>query len=86
MICALQEWQDDKDVVYCRPLVEAGDKVVAIEDGMPTWIYEVLVTRPNIDNAIKFVNDIERAIEPYIPIELRKSKENPDAPELPEEK
>lgn len=81
-----QEWQDDKDVIYCRPLVEAGDKVAAIEDGMPTWIYEVLVTRPNIDNAIKFVNDIERAIEPFIPIELRKSKENPEAPDLPQEK
>lgn len=71
--------------MYCRPLVEVGEKVVAIEDGMPTWIYEVLVTRPSLENAITFVNDIEKAIEPYIPIEPRKSKENPQAPELPEE-
>lgn len=76
-----QEWQDDGDVVYCRPLVEPGEKVVAIEDGMPTWIYEVLVTRPTIDDAIKFVNDVEKAIEPNIPIEPRQSKENPDAPQ-----
>ncbi len=82
---SLQEWQDDKDVVYCRPLVEVGDKVVAIEDGMPTWLYEVLVTRPDIHDAIRFVNDIEKAIEPYIPIELRRSKEHPEAPDLPQE-
>ena len=80
--CSLspQDWVDDEDVVYCRPLVEAGERVVAIEDGMPTWLYEVLVTRPSIDDAIKFVNLIEKAIEPHIPIEPRQSKEHPDAP------
>lgn len=81
----LQEWQDDKDVVYCRPLVEPEERVVAIEDGMPTWIYEVLVTRPDIDDAIKFVKDVEKAIEPHIPIEPTRSKEHPKAPEPPKD-
>lgn len=54
--------------MYCRPLVEAGEKVTAIEDGMPTWIYEVLVTKPSIEAAIQFVKDIEVANEPSIPI------------------
>ena len=68
LLCITQEWQDDEDVVYCRPLVEAGEKVTAIEDGMPTWIYEVLVTKPSIEGAIQFVKGIEAAIEPSIPI------------------
>ena len=80
----MQEWTENEDVIYCRPLVEAGEKVVAIEDGMPTWVYEVLVTRPAIHDAIHFVKEIEKAIDPSIPIEPRKSKENPNAPSLPE--
>ena len=67
-------------MVYCRPLVSVGDRVVAIEDGMPTWIYEVLVTGPTIHQAIEFVKEIDRRIEPLIPIEPRKSKATPNAP------
>lgn len=53
---------------------------MAIEDGMPTWIYEVLVTRPDINDALKFVKHIDASLEPHIPILPRKSKEHPDAP------
>lgn len=62
-------------MVYCRPLVSVGDRVVAIEDGMPTWIYEVLVTGPTVHQAIEFVKDIDRSIEPLIPIDPCKSKD-----------
>ena len=65
--------------MYCRPLVHPGEKVVAIEDGMPTWLYEVLVTRASMEEAIDYVKSIELAIEPLIEIEPRRSQKTPDA-------
>jgi len=76
----LQDFQEKDDVVYCRPLLSAGDRVVAINDGMPTWIYEVLVTGPTVQKAIRFVESIDKCIEPLIPIELPGSKAAPRPP------
>lgn len=70
----MQEFQEHEDVVYCRPLVPAGERVVAVDDGMPTWIYEVLVTKPTLHEAIDFVKHIEATLEPFVPIEARKAK------------
>lgn len=63
----LQEWQSKSDVLYCRPLVQAGDHVTSVTDGLPTWVYEMMVTRPDIHEAIDYVKSIEQQVS--IPIE-----------------
>ena len=69
-----QGWEAREDVLYCRPLVEPGDHVTAVQDGLPTWIYEMMVARPNLEEAIEYVQSIEAEIEPHIPITPKGSK------------
>ena len=59
----LQEWEDDPDVLYARPLVAVGEKVTCVEDGMPTWVAELMVTKPTVEEAIEFVQTIEQSTE-----------------------
>lgn len=61
------EWTAHPDVLYARPLVPAGEKVVCVEDGMPTWVAELMVSKPTVEEAITFVQEIERSI--VIPVE-----------------
>ena len=64
----LQEWESKADVLYCRPLVNAGDHCTSVKDGLPTWVYEMMVTRPDINEAIEYVKSIEQQVD--IPIEV----------------
>jgi carnosine synthase len=59
----LEKYQDDKDVLYARPLIEPGTKVVSAKDGLPTWICELMITKPTVDEAIEFVKRIEADIQ-----------------------
>ena len=38
----MQKFQDDPKIVYCRALLEKGANVTCVEDGLPTWVAEVL--------------------------------------------
>ena len=72
MLCAhtccacLQDWETHPDVLYARPLVQAGQRCTAVTDGMPTWVAELMVTKPTVEEAIEFVKSIEQSLE--IPI------------------
>ena len=61
-----QKWATREDVVYARPLVKAGDSVVSVEDGLPTWVCEVMVTKPTMQQAIDFVKGVETDIDDVI--------------------
>ena len=67
--CPVQAWKEHSDVIYIRPLVAVGEKVRSSADGLPTWLYEMMVTRPTVDEAIDFVKSIELKVEPNIVIE-----------------
>eukprot|EP00891_Asterochloris_glomerata_P006828 jgi/Astpho2/6828/Aster-06504 len=62
----LKEWETHPDVLYARPLVQAGQRCTAVTDGMPTWVAELMVTKPTVEEAIEFVKSIEQSLE--IPI------------------
>ena len=62
----LQKYEAHPDVLYARPLVAAGEKVTAVEDGMPTWVAELMVEKPTVEEAIDFVQQIER--ETVVPV------------------
>ena len=40
----MQKFQDDPKIVYCRALLEKGAHVTCVEDGLPTWVAEVLLS------------------------------------------
>ncbi|PSC71326.1 ATP-grasp domain containing 1 [Micractinium conductrix] len=54
----LEKWVDHPDVVYCRPLAEVGARLRSPQDGFPTWIAEVMVRKPTVQEAITFVKSI----------------------------
>lgn len=59
----LDEWKDHPDVLYARPLVEAGHKCVCAADGLPTWICELMTTKPTVKEAIEFVKAISDGLQ-----------------------
>jgi hypothetical protein len=61
-MCA-QKWQSHPDVLYAHYLVDAGGNVTGGADGMPTWVCELMVTKPNIDEAIDFVTKLVDELE-----------------------
>lgn len=62
----LQDWQNHPDVLYARALVQKGQKVTCVTDGMPTWVCELMVVKPSVEEAITFVKAIDQALD--IPI------------------
>jgi biotin carboxylase len=61
--------ENDKDVLYARALAAAGSKVVGASDGLPTWVCELMVTKPTVDEAIEYVKQLEEEIQKQIVIE-----------------
>jgi hypothetical protein len=73
--CCEQDWEEHPDVIYARPLVSVGEKVICVEDGLPTWVAEIMVKRPTVEDAIQFVNEIYQSLKlPIRPEALKKSK------------
>lgn len=42
---------------------------------MPTWVYEVLVTKPDLEEAIEYVQKVERELDPLMPIQPKNVKD-----------
>lgn len=70
----LDKYQGVKDVLYARALAEPGSKVVCSSDGLPTWVCELMVTRPSVDEAIEYVKKMEEEIQEIMPIETLPGK------------
>ncbi|KAK9918865.1 hypothetical protein WJX75_007641 [Coccomyxa subellipsoidea] len=64
----VDKFQDDPHVVYARAIVEKGAKVVCVEDGLPTWVAELMVWDPDVNKAIAHVLEIEKDIQEHIKI------------------
>jgi len=60
----LHAWAAHPDVLYARALAKAGERVVCVADGLPTWVCELMVVKPRVEEAIAFVKSIEAAISP----------------------
>lgn len=55
-------------ILYCRPVVKEGSKVVCVDDGMPTWIVELMVEAEDVHTAIDIVNKLEEEITSQVVI------------------
>lgn len=42
-------------VIYAKPMVKVGDKVTGPEEAMPTWLMEIMCTRPTVQEAVDYV-------------------------------
>eukprot|EP00892_Ulva_mutabilis_P007810 jgi/Ulvmu1/5400/UM022_0195.1 len=52
---------DETDgVLYARSLVPAGGACVSVEDGLPTWVAELMVQRSPVAEAVAFIKDLEQ--------------------------
>lgn len=47
------------DVVWARPLCKVGEQVVGPADGLPTWIFDLMVMRPTARDALDAVMKLE---------------------------
>ena len=57
-----------QNMLYARPLINAGDKCVCVDDGLPTWIGEMMLAHAPVDEAIEIIKAIEADIESCIQI------------------
>jgi hypothetical protein len=46
-------------MLYARPLVKPGAKCVCVEDGLPTWIGEMMVAMSPVEEAIEWIKKVE---------------------------
>lgn len=48
---------------------QAGSKCVCVADGLPTWVCELMVVKPTVQEAIAFVKQIEESLTiPIVPL------------------
>mmetsp|Transcript_18702 Transcript_18702/g.62718 ORF Transcript_18702/g.62718 Transcript_18702/m.62718 type:complete len:586 (+) Transcript_18702:40-1797(+) len=69
---ALEEVAKLPDVVYAKPLVQPGDEIVGPEEGMPTWVADIMVSKPTRAEALDFVLKLSQSLE--IPIESKPNR------------
>ncbi|CAL5224156.1 g6793 [Coccomyxa viridis] len=65
----VDKFQGDPKIVYCRALQEKGAHVTSVEDGLPTWVAEVMVWDANVNKAISHVLEIEKDLQANMKIE-----------------
>ena len=64
----MDKYQAMDGVLYARPLVKPGSKCVSVADGMPTWMAEVMVTKKPVQDAIKWIEEMEVEVTASMPI------------------
>ncbi|GLC35522.1 hypothetical protein PLESTB_000198500 [Pleodorina starrii] len=58
----LERYKGGEGVLYARPLVAAGAKCHCVADGLPTWLCELMVVRPDVREAIAVIKGMEAEI------------------------
>jgi hypothetical protein len=56
-------------LLYDVLCLQAGSKCVCVADGLPTWVCELMVVKPTVQEAIDFIKQIEESLDiPITPI------------------
>lgn len=50
------------NVVYAKPLVKEGDVIVGPEEGMPTWIADIMVSTQEAEQALQTVLHLSESL------------------------
>mmetsp|Transcript_30528 Transcript_30528/g.65364 ORF Transcript_30528/g.65364 Transcript_30528/m.65364 type:complete len:104 (-) Transcript_30528:435-746(-) len=59
----LEDLRKLPNVVSVDPFVKPGDKVVGVQDGMPTWIADITVEKETAEEALAYVQKLEAEME-----------------------
>jgi len=59
-LSGLEAMQKRTDVVWAKPLVKPGAEVVGPQDGLPTWLCDLFVTKPKAQDALDFLFALEK--------------------------
>jgi len=55
--------QGQDGVVWAKPYVDAGVHVVGPQDGLPTWLAEIVVQRPTAQEALDFLFQLQNSVD-----------------------
>lgn len=64
----LEELQGQDGIIWARPMVKPGSVVVGPQDGLPTWICDLCVTKPTAQEALDFLLELQGSL----PIKIQK--------------
>jgi len=64
----LEAMQTRTDVVWAKPLVKPGADVVGPQDGLPTWLCDLFVTKPEAKDALELLFAMEK--ENPVPVSM----------------
>ncbi len=54
-------------LTHAAPL-QPGERCVCVEDGLPTWVCELMAVKPTVHEAISFIKHVEQSMElPIVP-------------------
>jgi len=53
-------------IVWAKPYVPAGSKVVGPQDGLPTWLAEIVVQKGNSREALDYLFHLQESLDPPI--------------------
>jgi len=62
----LKSLKEQHGIIWARPYVKAGTHVVGPQDGLPTWLAEIVVQRPSAKQALDFLFKLQSDIKPPI--------------------
>eukprot|EP00929_Paragymnodinium_shiwhaense_P023020 TRINITY_DN14512_c0_g1_i1.p1 TRINITY_DN14512_c0_g1~~TRINITY_DN14512_c0_g1_i1.p1 ORF type:complete len:621 (+),score=152.46 TRINITY_DN14512_c0_g1_i1:138-2000(+) len=58
--------KDRQDVISYSPHVQAGERIVGPADGLPTWLVEIVVSRPTSREALDFLLKLEAEVQALV--------------------
>lgn len=58
-LSGLEKLRQRDGVVWAKPLVRVGQHAVGPEQGLPTWLADLFVTRPTAKEALKYLEDLQ---------------------------
>lgn len=61
-ISAVRKLDARDDVVYAKPLVKEGDIIVGPEEGMPTWVADIMVSKQEAEQALEYVLSLSESL------------------------
>eukprot|EP00444_Apocalathium_aciculiferum_P001597 CAMPEP_0183395826 /NCGR_PEP_ID=MMETSP0370-20130417/9595_1 /TAXON_ID=268820 /ORGANISM="Peridinium aciculiferum, Strain PAER-2" /LENGTH=622 /DNA_ID=CAMNT_0025576515 /DNA_START=51 /DNA_END=1919 /DNA_ORIENTATION=+ len=53
-------------IVWAKPYIQAGTKVVGPQDGLPTWLAEIVVQKSNAQEALDYLFELQNSLDPPI--------------------
>jgi carnosine synthase len=61
-VATIKALEEQDDVVYAKPLVKEGEYITGPADGMPTWVADIMVSKPKAQEALQYVLKLSESL------------------------